>query len=284
VRGITVDTKKMQGIGGARYIIATKDHILMRNGGKGKIYAPPEMRAMTTPGRYTITVTAAAVDRDRYPVRLVPEEGPLIMGFGVVSDSVESVARGGMLQKTFELKANVDQTFTFDAWIDRGYFPYFSFENGHHKPITQVRAAIRHGKLPSSAVNLPYVGPAVRVSDFRIEGPFFEEWPPESYRKTFDSAEIPNLGDATTRERTVERFAYRAFRRPVTKEELTPYLRYLDKQHEETKDWNESLIRTFAAMMGSLDFLYLREEGGELDAFALASRLSYFLWSRHCFI
>jgi hypothetical protein len=65
----------------------------------------------------------------------------------------------------------------------------------------------------------------------------------------------------------------------VTDEELAPYLRYLDQQHAETKDWNTSVIRTFAAMMASLDFLYLREEGGELDAHALASRLSYFLWS-----
>jgi len=279
VREVTVDTKKMQGIGGSRYIIPSKDHMIMRNGGKGMIYASPETRTMTTPGRYTITVTAAGVDRDRYPVRFLPEEGPIIMGFGVVPDSAESVARGGKIQKTFELKDDVDQTFTFDAWIDRGYFPYFSFENGPDKPVTQIRAGIRRGKLPGSAISQPYVGPAVRVSAFKIEGPFHDEWPPESYRTTFDAAEIPDLTNATAREWAVARFATRAFRRPVTKEELAPYLRYLDKQHAETKDWNESVIRTFAAMMGSVDFLYLREEGGELNAHALASRLSYFLWS-----
>src|SRR6201999_3326272 len=34
-----------------------------------------------------------------------------------------------------------------------------------------------------------------------------------------------------------------------------------------------------AAIMVSPEFLFLREKPGKLDAFALASRLSYFLWS-----
>ena len=35
----------------------------------------------------------------------------------------------------------------------------------------------------------------------------------------------------------------------------------------------------YAALMCSPQFLYLKEEPGALDDFALASRLSYFLWS-----
>ena len=35
----------------------------------------------------------------------------------------------------------------------------------------------------------------------------------------------------------------------------------------------------YAAMLCSPDFVYLRQEPGKLDGFALASRLSYFLWS-----
>lgn len=279
VRDVRVAMKTMQGVGGNRYINAGKDHMIMRNGGKGMIFAPRTSRAMTAPGRYTITVTAAGVDRNRYPVRFTPAEGPIIMGFGVKPDSAESLSGRGTLQKTFELKDNVDQTFTFDVWIDKGYFPYFTFVNGPPKPIVQIRAGIRRGKLPRTAMGQPYVGPAVRVSAFKIKGPFFDEWPPESYRTTFDAAAIPDLANVVARESAVGRFATRAFRRPVTKEELAPYFRYLDKQYAETKNWHQSVIRTFAAMMGSVDFLYLREEGGELNAHALASRLSYFLWS-----
>ncbi|MCX6854160.1 MAG: DUF1592 domain-containing protein [Verrucomicrobia bacterium] len=276
---VNVAIKTMDGVGGNRYITPSKDHIIMRNGGKGMIHASKAARAMAAPGRYTITVTAAAIDRDRYAERFTPEEGPIIMGFGLRPGGAESGSHADLIQKTFELKDDVDQTFTFVAWIDKGYFPFFTFENGPAKPIVQIRAGIRRGKLPSSAVGQPYVGPAVRVSAFKIEGPFFDEWPPESYRTTFDAAQIPDLNNATAREWTVGRFATRAFRRPVTKEELATYFRYLDKQFAETKDWNAAVIRTFAAMMGSVDFLYLREEGSELNAYALASRLSYFLWS-----
>jgi hypothetical protein len=279
VREVAVKVNRMQGIGGGRYIIAGRNHIIMRNGGKGMIYASTATRAMEQPGRYTITVTAAGVDRDRYPVRFTPAEGPIIMGFGVKQDGAESVTSEAQLQKTFTLKDEVDQTFTFDAWIDKGYFPYFSFVNGSGKPITQVRSGIRQRKLPKTAMQQPYMGPGVRVSAFKIEGPFFDQWPPESILTTYAASKIPDLANAAEREAAVTRFASRAFRRPVTKEELAPYLRYLGEQHAQTKNWHEAIIRTFAAMMGAVDFLYLREEGSSLNAYALASRLSYFLWS-----
>ena len=279
VREVAVDTKTMQGVGGRRYIIPSKEHMIIRNGGSGMIHAPVATRAMAAPGRYTITVTAAGVDRDRYPIRFVPDKGPLVMGFGVKREGDESVTGKGTLQRTFELKDEVDQTFTFDTWIDKDHFPYFSFVNGSDKPITQVRAGIRREEIPASAMQQPYMGPGIRVSAFRITGPFHDTWPPMSYRTTFDSAEIPDLTDTTAREGAVARFAARAFRRLVTREELAPYLRFIEKKHGETGDWHESVIRAFATMMASVDFLYLREEGGELDAHALASRLSYFLWS-----
>ncbi|MFN9916026.1 MAG: hypothetical protein ACK53L_25780, partial [Pirellulaceae bacterium] len=121
----------MEGIGGNRYINATAEHIIIRNGGKGIIYASPKTRAIAVPGRYRITVTAAGVDRDSYPVRFHSLEGPAIMGVGLMADQAESVTSKGFLQKTFELKDNEDRTFTFDAWIDKGFFPYISFVNGH---------------------------------------------------------------------------------------------------------------------------------------------------------
>ena len=278
-REVNVDINRMDGVGGGRYVTATKEHMILRSGGKGMIFASKATCAMEQPGRYTITVTAAGIDRNRYPVPFVPYEGPIIMGFGVKQDGAESVSSEAHLQKTFELKDEVDQTFTFDVWMDKGYFPYFSFVNGPGKPITQVRSGIRQRKLPKDAMQQRYMGPGVRVSAFTIKGPFFDQWPPDSILTTYSSTKVPDLSNPSERETAVTHFAARAFRRPVTKDELAPYLRYLGQQHAETKDWHEATIRTFAAMMGSMDFLYLREEGSELSPFALASRLSYFLWS-----
>ena len=125
----------------------------------------------------------------------------------------------------------------------------------------------------------PYRGPGIRISRFRVEGPFLDEWPAASIRTTYDSDEIPNLADAAVREEVILRFANRAFRRSVSNAEVAPYLAYLNKQQRSGSSWHDATIKTFAAMMSSVDFLYIREGQGELDAYELANRLSYFLWS-----
>lgn len=276
---LQVNVARMRGIGGSRYINNRKRHIILRSGGKAMVYDGQSSRTMTVPGRYTITVTAAAVDRDTYPVRFAPEKGPVIMGFGVQQDVAASVSARPQILKTFELQDEIDQTFSFDVWIDKDHFPYFSFVNGSGKPITQVRSNIRRGKIDRSELRKPYRGPGIRISSFRVEGPFLDEWPPASIRTTYDANEIPNLADPAARQEVVVRFAKRAFRRGVRKDEVASYLVFLDKQHADGASWHEATIRTLAAMMSSVDFLYIREQPGELDPYELASRLSYFFWS-----
>ena len=270
---------KMAGVGGGRYINNQGNHVICRCGGKSMVYDGQSTRTMKIPGRYTITVTAAGVDRDHYPVRFAPVNGPVIMGFGVKQNVAASVSSKSKLLKTFELKDEVDQTFQFDVWIDKDHFPYFSFVNGSGKPITQVRSNIRRRKIAPSAMKAPYRGPGIRIGRFKIEGPFLDEWPAESIRTTYDSEAIPNLAVAAAREEVVLRFAHRAFRRSVSKSEVAPYLDYLNRQRTRGASWHDAIIKTFAAMMSSVDFLYIREGEGKLDAYALANRLSYFLWS-----
>ncbi|MEP3477842.1 MAG: DUF1592 domain-containing protein [Fuerstiella sp.] len=294
-----VNIRRMDGRGGARYINRTGQGIICRVGGGGMVYDGLSTRVIQTPGRYKITVTASAVDRDNYAVRMAPQKGSLMMGLGVEQ-------LGGSAKKmltTFDLQDNVEQTFTFEAWIDKGSFPFFSFVNGPGKPVTQIRSAVRQRKIPASESRKAYRGPGIRVSKFKIEGPFIDEWPPVSIRTTYDAARVPNLAKAAERAAVVQRFATRAFRREVTRSEISPYLDYLNDQSlhikkklmvesrrgragqkstarlDQSEIWQAAMIRTFAAMMGSIDFLYIREEPGELDSFALANRLSYFFWS-----
>ena len=47
----------------------------------------------------------------------------------------------------------------------------------------------------------------------------------------------------------------------------------------DTSRWREAFIKTFAAVMASHNFLYIKERPGELPPYEMASRLSYFLWS-----
>ena len=80
-------------------------------------------------------------------------------------------------------------------------------------------------------------------------------------------------------------FARRAFRRPVTADEVAPYLTLVDLAESKGDTAEVGLGLALAAVLTSPDFLFLVETNPTagvtrpLTAFELASRLSYFLWS-----
>lgn len=82
--------------------------------------------------------------------------------------------------------------------------------------------------------------------------------------------------------------AQRAFRRPVTREELVPYVAVMAGAQKAGESYDESLAVALQAMLVSPDFLFRIEQdrpaSGNAQAVRvsdheLASRLSYFLWS-----
>ncbi len=78
--------------------------------------------------------------------------------------------------------------------------------------------------------------------------------------------------------RMVARFARRAFRRPVTEEQLAPYLEIGAGELREGRPLPEALRASYRAVLCSPRFLTFVEKPGELDDFAVASRLSYAFW------
>ncbi len=83
----------------------------------------------------------------------------------------------------------------------------------------------------------------------------------------------------------VEAFGKRAFRRPLTSDELDRWTGYFDSQRTEI-DFDAAVQLTVSAMLQTPQFLYRLENDGapsgsehaELTQHELASRLSYFLW------
>jgi hypothetical protein len=86
-------------------------------------------------------------------------------------------------------------------------------------------------------------------------------------------------GDAAAVAAQVRAFASRAFRRPVTAAETSPYVELAQSALTPGADARGALRRAYRAILISPRLLYLEEKPGELDAHATASRLSYFLWS-----
>ena len=72
----------------------------------------------------------------------------------------------------------------------------------------------------------------------------------------------------------------RAFRRPVREGEEKPFVALVAKSlGDGAAVRGGAARRAIKAVLSSPKFLYLREPAGPLDDYALASRLSYFLWS-----
>jgi hypothetical protein len=84
------------------------------------------------------------------------------------------------------------------------------------------------------------------------------------------------LADA---ERILRDFTRRAFRRGVTDEDIQPFLDRVRTRLEQGYSFEQAMRVALKAVLVSPHFLFLREKPGKLDDSALASRLSYFLWS-----
>ena len=125
--------------------------------------------------------------------------------------------------------------------------------------------------------------PRVLLRAVEFEGPYYENWPPSGHRKIFFPS--PNRDESTTYAREViERFATRAFRRPVRTGELEALHAIWSDHHTETGDFQESVRQALMVILTSPQFLYLTEDsegpGVEpLSPHELAAKLSYFLWN-----
>lgn len=138
-----------------------------------------------------------------------------------------------------------------------------------------------------------YEGPGLAVEWIDVEGPLHDTWPPESHRRIFgdlpqtkapiynksDRVEVSSTNPEADAERILRTFARRAFRRSVSDADLKPYLDLVKARLAEKHTFEQAVRVGLMGVMVSPDFLFLREKAGKLDDFALASRLSYFLWS-----
>jgi mono/diheme cytochrome c family protein len=138
-----------------------------------------------------------------------------------------------------------------------------------------------------------YEGPGLAVEWVDVEGPLHDTWPPESHRRIFGDlpqapvrdrnnpqrVEVVSKNPEADAKRILLKFAGRAFRRTVTEDEIKPFLNLVRSKLAQKYSFEKAVRVGLLAVMVSPNFLFLRENPGELDDFALASRLSYFLWS-----
>lgn len=256
----------------------------------GSHYMPTAIKEFSAPapGRYHVRLSACAY-QSQTPMVMAVTAGDLIAGRGE-KHTVDYYYVSPGAPQVFEFTDTLHRGDTFKAAPDR------------------LEAGEGDARRAGSA---NYKGPGLAVQWMEIEGPLSFEWPPESRRRLF--GDLPLVPADATSEKNLVRaeaepskaryllsqikwaikseqpgadaecllrsFATRAFRRPVTNEELAPLLAMVNDHLKAGETFDEALRVGFKGVLTAPEFLFLRCQPGRLDGYALASRLSYFLWS-----
>jgi len=251
-------------------------------------------------GNYTIRVRAAAVDRTHDYGQAVDDlrnGGPLVL-------EIASVDRHGSVKSTgnvsrerslalVELINEEPQWFEWTGYLEKGYEPEVRFRNGPSATKRMVRllvnnadkhaefkpfAQLQPGNERSYGVLKAYRGPKLRIWEIQVEGPHQQNWPPPGHRALYGNLKPGDLNPETINER-LSAFARSAFRRPPTEGELKPIRALVAAKLDAGLKPLDALQLGFQTILCAPGFLYQHEGEGKLNGYALASRLSYFLWS-----
>ena len=180
-----------------------------------------------------------------------------------------------------------------DMRRQRGFSQYAPGDD----PIIARRTVLKNPQPPT--------GLALGIAWVEVEGPLVETWPPLGHQRLFGNLKVVTLADLPSEivtpdvseqmrksswltpvsaqpeadaARLLRSFLPRAFRRPVTEDEIGPYLGLVTHALERNESFESAMLTAYRAVLCSPDFLFLVEEPGLLSNHALAARLSYFLW------
>jgi hypothetical protein len=125
--------------------------------------------------------------------------------------------------------------------------------------------------------------PFLLIDSIDFEGPLVTSWPTAAHQQIFFGGENATQDEAYARE-IITRFATRAWRRPVTNEEVDRFVKLAAKAQELGDNFESSVKTALSGVLCAKSFLYIEEgkataPAAPLTDWELASRLSYFLWS-----
>ena len=254
-------------------------------------------------GWYEIRLLAEAVNREHpYDPKFLGTDPEEPLRLGIVAGDYTA----GQLHKPqpvepllaeFDL-ADERKWYTVRVWLDAGYTPRFTFRNGLMDARNLWAQLIRkypdqfprrkRGGIVENRYNAIAYGklPQIHIHEIEISGPLFDEWPTASQRAVLgdDCEKILGSGELSA-EQLHERlaaFMSRAYRRPALPEEVDRIERLVAARQVAGRAPLDAFADGLKAVLCSPNFIYLEQgepDAAQLSAAALASRLSYFLWS-----
>ncbi|MBT3637266.1 MAG: DUF1592 domain-containing protein, partial [Opitutae bacterium] len=143
------------------------------------------------------------------------------------------------------------RTFTKEAWLDKRWTPWIGWENGPDDRGFRIEKLVEkylpdsYFKRPDKKIDKPghdtwqfalakllvkdgYKGPHLRIHSLTVT-PLLSVWPPRSHTALYGSGE----GTEGEIRKLLKTFAERAYRRPVTSEQIEPYVQLVLRQKVE---------------------------------------------------
>jgi len=132
---------------------------------------------------------------------------------------------------------------------------------------------------------LEFAQPLLLIDWIELEGPVNASWPPESHVRLLGPEPSQPADEKQRATEVLTKFMTRAFRRPVTADEVGTRVAMFEAARAKKPSFVEALKVPLASVLASPHFLFLVEpepsagKERKLTPYELASRLSYFLWS-----
>jgi hypothetical protein len=243
-------------------------------------FYPTELQQFRAPmdGNYRFRVSAYGYQSGGKPVAL-----------GIHAGQVFSRTGETRFLGAWDAPADQPRVIEFTTRLQQGHSIRVSYHGSGYVKIEDAAA---------------WKGPGLAVQWVEVEGPLMDGWPSASYRALFGGLKPQTSGavavekgrrrpgdggakrfivtsatPAADAEKLLRAFLPRAFRRPVADAEVKPFLAIINSRLQLGYTFEEAMRVGYRAVLTSPEFLFLKEKPGRLDDFALASRLSYFLWS-----
>ena len=139
------------------------------------------------------------------------------------------------------------------------------------KPIPPLPVDKAFSRLPKALLH---------VISVDVTGPYYDSWPPknEFYNTYYEDLKDHDLHKQY--QQFIRKLAIKLFRRPVSDGELSRFFDVAKKRYETDQNVLDAVQSALTMMLCSPKFLYKVEgDSLNLDDYAIASRLSYFLWN-----
>ena len=128
--------------------------------------------------------------------------------------------------------------------------------------------------------------PAVAFQWMEVDGPLYDQSTHAGYKLLFGdlpikpNQEVESADPRKDEERLLGAFLARAYRNPrVDEKDVQRFVALAEDRRRAGLSFTEAMIVAYTAVLASPEFLYLNEKPGRLDDYALATRLSLFLWN-----